>query len=177
MQTYFNLIKDILTISLAFAAFVVSLSSYRRHRTFDNENLLYKHKFDTYAIIFKKIISLFIYYNDEIPSCYEKYKTKKITESEVQRFADELDHKTDLFQDEIILLISMLPKKIVNQSNKILDVIYSDDVGNNVNDIDYNESIKVIEQFDNELEVLENLMREDLGLETLDKRLLNRIRK
>lgn len=179
IEAILKYISIIISPTLAFCAFIVAYLTFKRHKTLENENDIFKHKLNKYYKILKQLHELSVYLENETEDLYEKYRNKEISLNQFDLKADKIDKEIDRIQDEIFVEYLLLPNKIINKIDECLNLLY--DTDNYVTDVEtfdgYKKSQIVLNKLVNSFDGLHAEIRDDIGIDVLDGKLRKRTRK
>jgi hypothetical protein len=146
-------------------AFIVSIFVFLRQRSFENENYFFNYKLEQYNHIVHKTA-------DILHWCFQTIE--ELTDSE--HFSDEAYISIDGGLRNLQLILQkhspFFPKEITERLDDFYYQFYQ-----SKDDLINKDLIKVrkhLDIYNDKLEVIVNLMRKDLGIEGLDRRLKNR---
>lgn len=165
-----------LTPLFAFGALIISALTFRRQRTLENQNQIFKYKLEQYYKILKAFFDLYIYIDDSISESYEKYKAKAISRNALQNIADEIEKKSDSILDSMIFHTLFLSSEIVKKMDECSDLLNSNYIFFNDNREDYDASMALLDTLGDRLDELEAMMRADLCIDDLHEKLNDRLR-
>lgn len=176
MENVLKYLAEITSPILAFCAFTIAYLTFRRQKTLENENHIFKYKLEQYYKTLKRFHELLSFLENEIDDSYEGFKNKEITRSELEEIADGIDDEIDDAQDDILPESLFLPAKITNKIDSIWDLLYENDLAYNEKKEEYAKSQILLAKLADLLDELHTEMREDIGIKVLDKKLHRRTR-
>ncbi len=171
-----TIIAGIASTILSIVALNISHKTFQRQKTFENENHYYEYKFKTYVSILKKMVDYLNFVDTQVFETFEKFKNKEVTEEYVEKSADIIDKKADMLQDELASLVAFLPQNITQQIDKVLDLIYGNALGDDISQDEYNATQDALNKIADEMDVVERIMIEDIGIDIIHNRLKRRIK-
>lgn len=169
------------TIIISIAALVLSALAFFRGRNIDLQNQLYLRKLEAYEAIigeFQKVISLLQKSIEKINSL--EYTNKPIGNLiELDKLSYQIDTEIDNSRNEIAKKSACFSKEFIEEILLKVDTLYGEiNVNSLVNkqkvESELESHLKL--QIDN-FESLINKMREELGLDHFNKKLLKRVKK
>lgn len=176
MPTYATIALSIITTLIALFALRISFLTFQRQKTYEFQNHLFRFKIDRYAEILKTFYEILTYYSDIVPNTFDQFKTKQIGEDRVYEISDEVDEKTDTWQDKILQQTIFLPDEIAELIDAALDKLYDEIDTDIFTEKEYIHTMKQLDELNEILEKLEEAMTNDLGVKKLHKHLQKRIR-
>lgn len=182
-------LKMLVPTAISLIAAIFSILTYKRNRRFENENYIYKTKYECYATILvemNKLINGLQNYIIKFKS-YLKQKNKLgISDDQKDKLDDEIDDLADkvdeliyAFDDIIISNSLVIPKKVLNKlelfSEKMLDSELPESVDDNYNNLLQKLDIQISELI-NDANLISVMLRSDLNIEELNMSLYRRIK-
>lgn len=171
-----SIVANIASTFLAAAAFILSFRTFKRQQTFDNENQYHEYKFNTYVAILKTMMKYFTSVEGIVFDTYDKLKHKEINNEDVLDSADKIDDMSDALQNDLASIVAFIPIEIIEKINEVIDLIYDNTIGEETNDIQYENTQRVLTAIANKMAEVEKLMINDLGIDNIHKRLARRTR-
>ena len=168
---------DTISLLIACIAIILSYQTYLRQKTFENENHLFKYKFDKYNEILAKIRQILFFIEDEIHEFYISWEARTMTKDEIDEIFDDFDSKIGETEFELFSNSAFLPEKVVNEIDDFIDKIYTADFLKNHKTVDYDSELKKFDEVADCIFEIAEVMREDLGIDPLNKKLHKRTRK
>lgn len=171
--------SQIPTLIIAGFALFYSIKSYQQANKITNENILYQEKIQGYKAITYALsdllnsIQLNFYFTKDLVT------KSKLTDEEIEdinNYADEIDDKTDEFDNVVKANSIILPTKILKSIEELIDQLYE---GQSVADLekkDINHYDEMINNFLEKSDKLIVLIGKDLKSKNLNKTLFKRIK-
>ncbi len=167
------------TVVSAIAA-LFSILTFRRNRKLENENYLFRSKIEHYPIILTEMNKILNLLNRNLIQLENHFNDKQpLTEDEIDDLADIVDEAFDSLDVVIFSNSLLLPATITLKLEEIVVIGYNLELPHILNDYDKNH----VSHFKSALDLLfdkaneiNNLTREDLNIEALNKSLYRRIK-
>ncbi len=163
-------IVALIALFVSLGALLISYFSFRRGNRMDNENHLFKMKLDIYSKLLGDLDRLSWYLNDSMIK-FNKPKIYELTEADIDALADEVDEKIYEFGYKVSEYSLYFSDKIFDKVEDIFDLLYDQD-----EEMKIEEFKMIFNEILSKSNDLNELMREELQLETLNKSLFNRIK-
>lgn len=170
------IILNVITCLVAIISIVFSWLTYKRQRTYDNENHLFKYKLDKYNELLDMVNQINSLFRKELETAQEQFKDETIDYKALEVLADELDVVSDSYQDKMLFVCSFLPENIILKLDDYLDHLYGDEFIFCTTETEFKEAEQSLNILDTIAADITELMRKDLGIEILHKRLERRTR-
>ncbi|MCB9033583.1 MAG: hypothetical protein H6553_07085 [Chitinophagales bacterium] len=189
-----NLVTGISLISLfiSFVALVISYLRYKREHKFENENFIYETKYDCYSKILEEISKLLRSIED-YPLKYKQYlskiNAKNLSEEYIDLLDDEIDNLSDSideimydFEELFIANSILIPKTIIDKLELFIGDIYDCQLPDSIDkEKEYKELLAKLDiqltKLINQANQIDETIREDMNVESLNQSLYKRIRK
>lgn len=158
-----------------FCLIIATVFTYRNYsliKTIENENHLYKYKMDNAQSLLLGIMKLIDDYQDILFDVEESKNLNRYDAIKEKEIDNQIDEVTNEFRKTTIKHSLFLPQEILDLIEKFYDGLFDDD--NEVKD--KLELVKFIDTKLDEIEVLAEKIRFDLGIEKLNLRLHKRIK-
>ena len=182
-------LKIALPIAISLIAAIFSILTYKRNRRLENENYIYKTKYESYARILVEINKLVNKLQDYIFE-FRNYLSQRnqpgLSDDKVDELDDDIDKLADKvddlfydFDDSIISHSLIIPGKVLKQlelfSEKLLDSELPESFDEN-HDILLQKLDKHISELIQDGNKINVLLRSDLNIEELNMSLYRRIK-
>jgi hypothetical protein len=164
-----------ITFSFSFAALALSYFSFRRQRTMENENHLFKYKMDKYNSILKSMRETQSAFRKEIDGIYAKHTLETLTNEDIAQTLLVVARYADKAQIDLQVDAAFLPSTVVGGIQEYIDKLFGADFIFNVEETEYAETIEHLNNLENKLYEIAEAMRADLGIDKLGKRLIKRV--
>lgn len=164
----------------ALGAFIISYKVYKRQRSFENENHFFKYKMEQYHLIIQSAFELLDEYHAAFHDIKEEIKETFINQNLLSELADSIDDKTDKFRLVLSKHCSFLPEEVIEKLDDFFNHLYDESQLMAAEEIQPDKLDTVIDNLDKyetDLETIINLMRNDLGIDSIDRRLKARTHK
>lgn len=176
-----EMLIDIITILIASAALICSILSYRQSHKINNENILYQEKIQAYKDIMYALSDLLntmdLYYDITYDKLEQKDLNKK-DKNEIRDFIDEIDEKTNEFDNNIKSNAAILPNKIIGKLEDLAyDLFDMEPLIGDLHKSDLQNYDKSLDTFYDQAEKLVGLFRKDLNTKELNQDLFKRIKR
>lgn len=142
----------------------------------ENENELFKIKIEKYYHVFNLGFQIHQEVREILNYIKKALEKKEITEVEIYQLADELDKKIDIYYDAVLLDLAFLPKEIFTLYDAYFDKTYKDLYIDNFNQDEITTAFKILDEIELDFYKIMDKMREEIGYNTLNNKLRNRIR-
>jgi len=158
------------SLFISIAVFIYTYKNFKRLKSFDNENHFYKYKIENYQPIIINGYKMLDAYEEAKPTFEDIIETKN--QEKAEEISDQLDEITDQFRNALITHAFFLPENILNLLQHFYEELYS-----TIEDAELNMHVfeKNYEYFEDQLILILNLMREDLGIDSINTRLKKRL--
>lgn len=179
-QAALTISSVIISMITALGALMISYKVYQRQRSLENENHFFKYKMEQYHIIIQSAYSLLNKYYIAFNDVKEEVQEIFINSEAIGELADSIDDKTDEFRDILSRHSAFLPEDVVKKLDAFFNHLYEESEILATQEIKLERLDSVIdnlEKYENDLEDITNLMRKDLGIEAIDRRLKARTHK
>ena len=175
--------SGVISMLTALGALFLSYKVYLRQKSLENENHLFRYKMEQYQAIIQGAIDLHdVYYNafDDIKwELSERFKN----DDNIHELADVIDERTDSFRIILYKYSSFLPEEIVKKLDSFYNNLYdqselldTEEVASIKKEV-IDKALERLDKYEDDLEAIINLMRKDLSIEAIDRRLKNRTHK
>jgi len=161
---------------VALFAIYLSFLTYIRQKTFENENHIYKFKFEKEYEILKQIGNLYVFLESKIDEFYDNVAITNSDTKVLDKIRDELYDRTDNFFIEIYANSALLPEvvilSILNFTNKLqeIDIIPFDTIGS------YGSAFTMLDELELFVDQIEKAIRNDLHIDVLNESLSSRLK-
>jgi superfamily I DNA/RNA helicase len=172
-----------ISMMTALGALFLSYKVYLRQKSLENENHFFRYKMEQYQAIIQAAIDLHdVYYNafDDIKlELSERFKN----DDNINELADVIDERTDNFRMILYKYASFLPEEIVKKLDSFYNNLYDQSELLDTEEVTsikkeaIDKALEKLDKYEDDLEEIVNLMRKDLGIESIDRRLKNRTHK
>lgn len=166
---------QIIGLFVAVITIVLAILEFRRNKRIELQNIVYKFKLDCFSNLVGKldeILDLYSLLINEIEDVIESgYKELSEEVNEIQKKSEKIisQHCTEIMKYSVAF-----PEKIVNECAAFINNQYGEyDQSENIN-IELKNFRKFYTEQLNHADVIYKLVREDLGLEKVNKRLYDR---
>lgn len=169
------------TLLISIAALFLSILAYKRGRNIDLQNQLHLKRLEAYESIigeFQKVLTLIQKSIEKINSLdISNLHNEKIIE--LDKLADQIDLEVDNSRNEIAKKSAYFSKEFIEEILKRIDTLYGElNVNSLANKQKVNDELYAHLQLQaNNFELLIIKMRDELGLDHLNQKLLKRIKK
>lgn len=174
MINIFTIIAGLISMLTALCAVLISYKVYIRQRSFENENHFFKYKIEQYQqLVISAFETLDIY--DVIIDEGKYMKEYAFDQQDIDKLADEIEDKSDKFRKSLNMFTLFMPQELSNK----LELFY-DNLSTKVEVEDKMDFDKVEKQTNilrTELDEIIVIMRDDIGIEVLNKKLNQRVKK
>jgi hypothetical protein len=167
----------IIPLLISLLAVYMAFLTYRRQRTFENQNHLFKFKLEAYRDLLSFIHKQLTDYRKEVLDFYHKNSTGQLSEEDFSAKIKFLEKYADALQDEVLIKSAFFPEEVVNALDDLLDKLFEDDNFFNVEEEELNDTLKVLDETYEILLQVAEVMREDMGIDALNTQLADRIHK
>jgi hypothetical protein len=169
--------SDIITSVISGIALVLSILAYRRQRSFDNENHFFQVKLENYSEIIGSAAEVFGSVYDNLQEI-EYELSELLPDNEVlHELCVSIEDSMDDFRIALHRTAGFMPKEIVAELDDFFNTLYDLQFAVHHKNIDKKElaaSIDKAANLEDQIDSITNLMREDLGIEIIDRRLKRR---
>lgn len=174
MINIFTIIAGLISMLTALCAVLISNKVYIRQRSFENENHFFKYKIEQYQQLVISAFETLDLYDDIIDDgkYMEEYTFDQL---EIDKLADEIEDKSDEFRKSLNIFTLFMPQELSNK----LELFY-DNLSTKIELEDKRDFDKVEKQtgiLHAELDEIIVMMRDDIGIDVLNKKLNHRVKK
>lgn len=183
-------LKIAIPTAISLIAAIFSILTYKRNRRLENENYIYKTKYESYATILgemNKLINGLQDYIFEFQDYLHQRDKSELSNDELDELDDEIDELSDkvdeliyAFDDTIISNSLVIPKDVLDKlerfSEKLLDSELPESIDENYNDL-LQKLDKHISELIHDANTISGMLRSDLNIEELNLSLYRRIKK
>lgn len=170
-----KIILEILPILFSAIAILIACFTYRRQKTFENENLLFKYKLDKYHEILNIIKELFVVIREKIEDIHDVL-TDSSDKEDCEAVQYELEMELEKAEMAIFSNSAFLPEQIFNEVDVFLEKLFEADLLKNYNLKKRNDELKKLGELEDLIFGIGEVMRVDLGIDPLNKKLHSRTR-
>jgi len=179
-QAALTISSVIISMITALGALMISYKVYQRQKSLENENHFFRHKMEQYHIIIQSASNLLDEFHKAFLDIKDELNETFINQDLVNGLADSIDDKTDEFRLVLSKHCAFIPEEVVAKLDDFFNHLYDE------SQIMDSEEIKIeslgsvinnLDKYENDLEDITNLMRKDLGIEAIDRRLKARTHK
>lgn len=142
----------------------------------ENENELFKIKIEKYTNIFKLGFQAHNDFRKTITDAKNVFESDGFNEEQFEHFADEIDNVVDKYYDEVLINLAFLPKSIFKLFDTYFDKAYSELYADNDTEDEFKKAFEIINDLESDFLNIIDRMRAEIGIETLNNKLRNRIR-
>jgi hypothetical protein len=179
-QVALTISSVIISMITALGALIISYKVYQRQRSLENENHFFRYKMEQYHIIIQSASDLHDEYYKAFIEIKEEVNETFIDQNILNKQADLIDDKTDEFRLVLSKHCAFIPEEVVAKLDNFFNHLYEESQIMDSDEIKL-ERLDVVldnlDKYENDLEDITNLMRKDLGIEAIDRRLKNRTHK
>jgi len=173
------LISDLVSPLISVGALVISILVYLRQKSMDNENHLFQIKIRQYSIILGSASEMLEMLFFSLDSLKDEMEETDPEEDFIFETIEKINQKMSEFRTILFKEGSFIPKEISKEIDEFYNYLF--DIQNPLDDnkLDsskIDESINEIDKLEDKLDHIVNLMRKDLGVDEIDRRLKRRIR-
>lgn len=170
---------ELLAIIVATAALICSFLSYRQSHKINNENMLYQEKINAYKDIMYALSDLLNTMGLFLDLAYEKLEQKNLNKddkNEIRGFIDEIDEKTNEFDNNIKSNAAIIPNKILNKLEDLAFDLFKVEPLIDIQKSDIQNYGRSLDTFFVQADKLINMFRRDLNTKALNQALFKRIK-
>lgn len=171
---------SIITIITAMGALTLSYRVYLRQKSIENENHFFSYKMAKYEVVIQQAIELHDLYYDSFLTIKHLLQQNKITGEDSDSIADKIDLATSQFRLTLFKHGAFLPEEILLRLDSFYNNLYdeTETIENEtiaVNSLD--QLLDRLNKYEEDLEDTINLMRKDLNIDAIDRKLKSRTHK
>lgn len=161
----------------ALAALFLSYKAFIRQKSIENENHFFKYKLEEYQCLIYESTALIDAYYNALEEMGTELESRNPDFDTINKYADDVDNKADLFRLTLQKHCAFISENIVKRLDKFYESLSEE--FECLNEETYSQELidKVwerLEKYEIDIEEINSLMREDLGLAAIDRRLKNR---
>jgi len=179
-QAALTISSVIISMITALGALIISFKVYQRQKSLENENHFFRYKMEQYHIIIQSASDLHEEYYTSFIDIKEEANKSLFNSDVISKPADSIDDKTDEFRLVLSKHCAFIPEDVVKKLDDFFNNLYdeSEILDTEVIELEKLDSvIDNLDRYENDLEEIINLMRKDLGIEAIDRRLKARTHK
>lgn len=161
--------SQIISIAIAAGALVISILVYLRQKSLDNENFIFQYKIEQYSQLINASSELLESLYRSFVDVLDEMLNAIHDDNEIEEIINEIDEKMSVFRVVLQKSCAFIPKEIAEKLDKLYDSIFELQSG-------YEDELKAakLESGMHNIAKIINLMRKDLGIESLNIRLNKR---
>ncbi|HEU4473000.1 MAG TPA: hypothetical protein VFR58_18035 [Flavisolibacter sp.] len=175
--TFFSASASIVSTLIAMGALIISYRVYRIQKSIENENQFFTHKLHQYQSIIQLAAELHDIYYESFLDLKDILEGTYLDTDEIDQLAEAVDKKTSDFRIALYRHASFLPEQIIMRLDSFYNQLYEEsefiEVKNRPNS-EIETLLDRLDKYEEDLESIINLMRFDLGVETIDRKLKRR---
>lgn len=167
-----------ITIITAIGALILSYRVYLRQKSIENENHFFTYKMAKYEVVIHQAIELHDLYYDSFLTIKHLFQQNKITGKDSDSIADKIDLATSQFRLTLFKHGAFLPEEILLRLDSFYNNLYDETESfenENINSLD--QLLDRLNKYEEDLEDTINLMRKDLNIDAIDRKLKSRTHK
>lgn len=179
-QVALTISSVIISTITALGALTISYKVYQRQKSLENENHFFKYKMEQYHIIIQSASDLLDEYHKAFLEIKDELKQPFTNQTVLNGLADSIDDKTDEFRLVLSKHSAFIPETVIKNLDDFFNHMYDESEIMDKEEIEIERLDSVIDhlnKYEDDLEEIINLMRKDLGIEAIDRRLKNRTHK
>jgi hypothetical protein len=177
MENLQTIIFGSVSMLTALLALFISYKAFIRNRSLENENHFFKYKLEEYQALVYEATALVDSYYNALMDMKSELESDEPDYNALDELADDVDHKTDLFRLTLQKHCAFIPKDIVHKLDQFYESLSEEfeglERGSYTNDM-FDKVWDRLEQYEAQIEEITDLMREDVGIVSIDRRLKSR---
>ena len=166
---------DLPSLIISLVALFIAYRTYVRQKTMENENHIYKYNLERYFEILTQISELNIFMEDIMDKLYYNKDYYNYDDEANEKLVDEFDKKVDNFDLEIYAKAALLPEKVITSIDNFITTLYTIDFLPTAKIDSYNQTLQKIMALSPAIDKIEESMRDDLHIETLNSKMNSRL--
>lgn len=163
-----------ISVLISTQVFIMSVLIYRRNKTIENQNHFYKYKLDSYNALLNLCYSLVNDARKEVTDFYSKFKSGKMSNEEFALKSKSLELFVEKAELDLYAKSHFFPEEVVDCIEDFIDSFFEDHFYPTT-DEDFNDTLDAINSLSDNIFDIGEAMREDLGIDKLDKSLGKRL--
>lgn len=168
--------SQIISTAIAAGALAISILVYFRHKSIDNENFFFQYKIEQYAQLINVSSELLELLHQSFVDVLDEMENTFPDNDEIDEIVNEIDEKMCEFRIVLQKSCAFVPKEIVERLDKLYDAIFEVQriYEKQLKKSNLESGMDKIGELEDDLQEIINLMRKDLGIESINLRLKKR---